>query len=68
MVADPRQIELVRYSDIWLRHRPGSDLALLNGMAHIILREDRWNREFVQNRTDGFEEWKDSLKEYTPPG
>ena len=66
IVADPRQIELVRYADIWLRHRPGSDLALLNGMAHIILKEGRWNREFVQGRTEGFEEWRESIEEYTP--
>lgn len=66
IVADPRKIELARYADIWLRHRPGSNVALLNGLAHVILRDDLWDRQFVQERSEGFEEWQRSIEKYTP--
>ncbi len=66
IVADPRKIELVKYSDLWLRHQPGTDIALLNGMAHIILRDDLMDHQFVSERTDGFEEFYETVKAYTP--
>jgi len=37
IVADPRQIELVSFSHLWIQHRPGTDVALINGMIHTIL-------------------------------
>jgi predicted molibdopterin-dependent oxidoreductase YjgC len=39
IVAEPREIELVRHADIWLRHRPGTDVALLMGMCRVIVDE-----------------------------
>ena len=39
IVADPRIIDIATYADLHLRHRPGTDLALLNGLMHIIIRE-----------------------------
>ena len=41
-------------------------MALLNGLANIILREDWWNREFVATRTEGLDEWRASVEGYTP--
>ena len=41
-----------------LRQEPGSDLALLNGMAHVIINEGLYDKEYVANRTEGFEELK----------
>lgn len=66
IVADPRRIELVKYADIWLRHRPGTDIALLNGLAHVILRDDLWDKEFVAERCEGFEEFEKTAAKYTP--
>lgn len=66
IVVDPRKIELTRYADLWLRLKPGSNVALLNGLAHIILKEDLWDKEFVQERSEGFEEWVKGIEEYTP--
>ena len=66
IVADPRKIELVKYADLWLRHRPGTDIALLNGLAHVILRDNLWNQDFVANRSEGFEEWRKTVETYTP--
>ncbi len=66
IVADPRKIELVKFARIWLRHRPGTDIALLNGLAHVIYREGLWDREFVEKRTAGFDEFVKAIEEYTP--
>ncbi|GAW28778.1 formate dehydrogenase [Carboxydocella sp. ULO1] len=64
IVADPRRIELVRYADLWLRHRPGTDIALLNGLAHVILQENLWDQAFVAERSEGFEEFRRKVEEY----
>ena len=66
IVADPRKIELTKYADIWLRHRPGTDVALINGIAHVILRDNLWDQEFVADRREGFEEWREVVQQYNP--
>ena len=66
IVADPREIRMVDFAHIWLRHKPGTDVALLNGLLNIIINEGWYDTEFVQARTEGFEEVKEAIKEYTP--
>ncbi len=66
IVANPRYIELCRYATIWLRHRPGTDVALLNGLAKMILDEGLWDEDYVASRTENFGTWAESLAEYTP--
>ena len=66
IVADPRVIPLTRLATVHLQHRPGSDAALLNGLAHIILKEGLHDEGFIAERTEGFEEWRGSLGDYTP--
>lgn len=66
IVADPRRIELVKWADVWLNQRPGTNIALMNGLIHIILKEGWENREFIQQRTEGFEDLKAKVEEYTP--
>ena len=66
IVADPRRIELLKYSDVWLNLRPGSNIALLNGLIHIILKEGWENKVFISKRTEGFEELKEKVQEYPP--
>jgi anaerobic selenocysteine-containing dehydrogenase len=67
IIADPRRVPLVRFADLWLQHRPGTDVALLNGMMHVIVEEDLVDRGFIEERTEGFdEEFLKNLKEYTP--
>lgn len=66
IVADPRRIDLVRFSHLWLRHRPGTDVALLNAIMHVIVKEDMTDRKFIETRTEGFESFRASLDEYTP--
>jgi formate dehydrogenase alpha subunit len=66
IVADPRKIDLVRFSSLWLQHRPGTDVALLNAIMHVIVKEDFIDRKFVDERTEGFESFKTSLEDFTP--
>jgi len=66
IVADPRKIGMVDFAHIWLRQKPGTDVALLNGMLHIIIAEGWYDADFVQTRTEGFEELKETVKDYPP--
>lgn len=66
IVADPRKIELTNFAYQWLRHRPGTDIALLNGIAHVIYEKGLWNREFVERNTENFEEYIETIKKYDP--
>jgi formate dehydrogenase major subunit len=66
IVADPREIDMVHFADIWLRHNPGTDVALINGLMHVIIEEGLSDEEYVQTRTEGFEQLKEVLKRYTP--
>jgi len=66
IVADPRMIDLANIASVYLRHRPGTDIALLNGMAHIILKEGWEDKEFIAQRTEGFDEWRKVIETYTP--
>ena len=64
IVADPRHIDLCDYSDIWLQHKPGTDVALLMGMMKIIVDEGLLDQEFVDQRCEDFDEFKASLSEF----
>jgi formate dehydrogenase alpha subunit len=66
IVADPRRVDIAGYADLHLRHRPGTDIALLNGLMNIILRERWHDQAFVATRTEGFEELKAIVAKYTP--
>ena len=66
IVADPRRIDIADYADLHLRHEPGTDIALLNGLMHIIIREGWHDEAFIAERTEGFEELRDLVQKYTP--
>ncbi len=66
IVVDPRRIKLAGFAHQWLRHNLGSDVAWINGMMHVIIKEDLYNKEFVNARTEGFEQLKDMVKKFTP--
>lgn len=66
IVADPRKIDLVRFAALWLQHKPGTDVALLNSIMHVILRKGLYDQEFINNRTENFEQFRNSLAEFTP--
>ncbi len=66
LVIDPRRTDFANEADLWLRPNPGSDVALLNGMVHVILEEDLWDKKFVEERTENFEELEIVTAKYTP--
>ena len=66
VVVNPKRIELCDYADIWIRQRPGTDVALFNAMARVILDEGLWNPEFVRARTESFDAWRAAVDPYTP--
>ncbi|MFB3890573.1 MAG: formate dehydrogenase subunit alpha [Phycisphaerae bacterium] len=66
IVADPRAIELTEFSVLHMRHRGGTDVALLNTMMHVILAEGLENKDFIAGRTEGFEDLKKAVEPYTP--
>jgi len=64
IVADPRHIDLCDIADIWLQHKPGSDTALLMGMAKVIVDEGLLDQEFIDARCENFDAFKQSLAEF----
>ncbi len=64
IVINPRRIDMCDFADLWLRPRPGTDVALLNGIAKVILDEGLLDQEFVENRTEGFDEWLSVIEKY----
>jgi formate dehydrogenase alpha subunit len=66
IVADPRNIQLSRFADIAVQHRLGSDVALLNGMMHLIIQNNWHDPDYISKRTEGFEEMAKVLETYTP--
>ncbi len=66
IVVNPRWTELNYYADIWLRARPGTDVALFNGLAYVMLDEDLADMEFLETRTEGFAEWSAAVRQYPP--
>jgi formate dehydrogenase alpha subunit len=66
VVADPRKIDLTEFAALHLRHRPGTDVALINGLMNIILEKGWEDKKFIAERTEGFEEFKAVVQQYTP--
>lgn len=66
LVADPRAIELTEFAALHLRQRPGTDVALLNGLMHIIVRNAWQDASFIEQRTENFAAFRDSLDRYPP--
>src|SRR5512147_3059851 len=66
VVADPRRIDLAEFATLHLRQRPGTDVALLNGLMYIILEKGWENRAFIEERTEGFDEYKATILQYPP--
>lgn len=66
ILLDPRNIELSTYAYLHLRHRPGTDVAVLNAMAHVIIRDGLANQAFIAERTEGFEAFEKVVADWTP--
>lgn len=66
IVVDPRETPLARRADVHLDLKPGTDLALANGILHLLIENGHTDDEFIRKHTNGFEETKELVKEFTP--
>ncbi len=65
VVVNPKRVELCDQADLWIQQRPGTDVALFNAMARVILDEGLANLEFIRARTEGFDDWRRSVEAWT---
>ena len=66
IVADPRRIDLVDFAHIWLRQRPGTDIAWINGLLNVIFSEGLADEEFIKERTENVDALRKVVASYTP--
>lgn len=66
VVVDPRHSETAILADEWLPIKPGTDLALLLSMIHVMIKEELYDKAFVKNNTVGFQELENETVYYPP--
>lgn len=66
ILIDPRATRLAGRADLWLRVRPGADAALALGMLNVIINEELYDKDFVENWTYGFNELRERVQAYHP--
>ncbi len=66
IVVDPRKIKLVDVCHMWLRPKLGTDVAWINGLMHVIIKENLQAQSYIDERTTGFEDLKAAVARYTP--
>lgn len=66
VVADPREIQLAKLADVYLQIKPGTNVAIMNGMMHVIIEEGLIDKDYIDQRTEDFDQLKETLKKYTP--
>jgi formate dehydrogenase alpha subunit len=66
ILVDPRAIQLASIADIHLRQRPGTDVAWLSGIMNVIITEGLADEEFIEQRTENYEEFLKEVRQYTP--
>ena len=66
IVADPRFTSTAWSADLFLPLLPGTDTSLVNAMMHVIVKENLWNKKFVSERVEGFEEVLKLVEGYPP--
>ena len=66
VVADPRRIDITDFATLHLQHKPGTDIALINGLMYIILEKGWENNAFIEERCENFDEFKATVMNYPP--
>jgi anaerobic selenocysteine-containing dehydrogenase len=66
IVCDPCRTELADEADFYLQQKTGTDVALINSMMNVIIREELYNEEFVESNTESFNELKELVEQYSP--
>ncbi len=66
VVADPRRTDTAQGADLFLPIQPGTDVALFNGMLHVLLWEGLVDINYINSHTQGFDKLRETVREYTP--
>lgn len=66
LVLEPRRIPLVKHAEVWLAQKPGTDVALINGLMNVILAAGLADEEYMAERTENFDKVRKTVKKYTP--
>ncbi|MEA1910180.1 MAG: formate dehydrogenase subunit alpha [Spirochaetota bacterium] len=66
IVIDPRKTEMTNFAVLHLQHKPGTDVALFQSMANVIVEGKLYNTDFIDSRTENFENYSKSLGKFTP--
>jgi formate dehydrogenase major subunit len=66
LVFDPREVQIAEYATQYSRVDPGYDAVWINGITRYLVENDRYDREFVEERTTGFEDVREAVREFTP--
>ena len=66
IVADPRRIDITEFASLHLRQKPGTDIALLNGLMYLILENGWEDKAFIEERCENFDEFKATVMQYPP--
>ncbi|MFW5387048.1 formate dehydrogenase subunit alpha [Yersinia sp. 2542 StPb PI] len=66
IVCDPRHIETARIADLWLPLKNGSNMALVNAFANVLITEELYDKDYASSYTEGFDEYREIVAKYTP--
>ncbi len=66
VIIDPRRIPMVEHASLFLQIKPGTDIYVFLAMMHVIIRDGWADQSFIAERTEGYDELKAVLEEYTP--
>ncbi len=66
IIIDPRGQDMMRHATWSLKFRPGSDVALLNALLHVIIEEKLYDEQYIQANVTGFEALKEKVKDFSP--
>jgi formate dehydrogenase major subunit len=66
IVVDPRRVKISTFAQHWLRPNLGTDVAWINGMMHVILKENLQDQSFIDQRTEGFAALQQTVEKYSP--
>jgi assimilatory nitrate reductase catalytic subunit len=66
IVVDPRITPVARTCDLFLPVKPGRDIALFNGILHLMIEHDWLDHDFIRSHTTGFEQLAEHVRDWTP--
>ena len=66
LLCDPREIPIAEFATLHIRQKPGTDVALLNGIMHVLITEGLYDEDFLAERTENFEGMKEMVLKYPP--